>query len=524
MSSDTSNSGIYVVEGPERGQGIPVSGDSVTAFVGPTPRGPVDHAVPVESLEDFQKIFGAPECHCRLEHAVRQFFANGGTNIVVVRVSGTTVRNRIHLPAANGELVLQARNPGPLEYLRASVDYDSIDVEDESRFNLTIQRLRSAGSAWIDVQEYYRSLSVDSGSRDYVGYILSQSDLVTQEGSAPTARPDVTYKPTTVKQSGYVDTLAECSNSPPPSDYDLIGSAARGTGLSALEHIPDIGQLVLLAGSEGAPLGPVALLAADQFCRNHQCLLIIDPPSRWQTVDDVIHDQERSGFTSPNAVTWYPGVCTRNLQGEKVWTSAAGSVAAALIAGDHRDGVVQLHAESPIVLRGGMRLTAKISEADVQRLARVGINTLIQRSALHLQLQGNVTQSRYGSIYADWNALALRQQVLFILRRIRTGTRWTLFNESNPDTWKEISQQINDFMVSLYDRGLIKGDSPQEAFYVKCDSDTNDGLVGRLGEVAFIVGFAVSQPGEWQAFRFMRSRDGCRINELGWKSHLELAS
>jgi phage tail sheath protein FI len=120
--------------------------------------------------------------------------------------------------------------------------------------------------------------------------------------------------------------------------------------------------------------------------------------------------------------------------------------------------------------------------------------------------------------------LALRQQVLFILRRIRAGTRWTLFNESNPDTWKEISQLVNDFMCRLHEQGLLKGESPHQSFYVKCDSDTNDGLVDRLGEVAFIVGFAVRRPGELLAFRIQRSRGGCRITELGWQSHLELAS
>jgi len=73
--SDTSNSGIYVTEGPSRGQPIAVDGDSVTAFVGPAPRGPVDHAVSLDSVADFQKIFGLPECHCRMETAVRQFFA-----------------------------------------------------------------------------------------------------------------------------------------------------------------------------------------------------------------------------------------------------------------------------------------------------------------------------------------------------------------------------------------------------------------------------------------------------------------
>ena len=76
--TDTSNSGIYVVEGPSRGQPILVDGDSVTAFVSPAPRGPVDRAVSVSSPEEFQKIFGVPDYHCRLEFAVRQFLPTAG--------------------------------------------------------------------------------------------------------------------------------------------------------------------------------------------------------------------------------------------------------------------------------------------------------------------------------------------------------------------------------------------------------------------------------------------------------------
>ena len=80
MATDTSSSGIYVVEGPARGQPVAIDGDSLTAFVGPTPRGPVDRVVPVTSVEEFQKFFGAPDCHGRMEDAMRQFFANGGSN------------------------------------------------------------------------------------------------------------------------------------------------------------------------------------------------------------------------------------------------------------------------------------------------------------------------------------------------------------------------------------------------------------------------------------------------------------
>jgi hypothetical protein len=521
MPSDTNNSGIYVVEGPAQGQPIPVDGDSVTAFVGPTPRGPVDHAVKINSPDDFLKNFGVPECHCRLEFSVRQFFANGGRNAVVVRVSGTSVCHRIRLRAGAEELVLEARNPGPLEYLRASVDYDGIDAEDETCFNLVVQRLRSPGSAWIDTQEYYRAVSIDPGSRDYLGYILSQSDLIKVVGQPPVSRPAQTYKPCTVREAGYVEVLMDHVDSPPPSDYDLIGSATDGTGLNALEHIPDIGQVVLLSGAEGAPLGPVALLAADRFCRSHQSLLIIDPPARWVTVEDVLADQERSGFASPNAITWFPGVRVRNLQGEKVLSSAAGSIAAALISGDRRDGVLQLHAEGPVMLRAGVRLTAEIDDDAVHRLTRAGVNTLVQRSALHLQLQGNVTQARYGSISADWNELEMRRQVLFILRRIRSGTRWTFFKDSNQKTWQELKDQIGEFLSELHARSILVGESSHQSFYIKCDADTNADHDGKIGEINFIVGFAIRQAGEFLVFRFHRHQGLCRVSELGGQSGLE---
>jgi len=490
----------------------------------------VDHPVKISCLEDFLQRFGVPECHCRLEFAVRQFFANGGSNAVVVRVSGTSIHNRILLRGESNDLVLEARNPGPLEHLRASVDYDGIESSDQQadqrphRFNLIVQRLRSSGSVWIDAQECYRNVSVDPANRDYLGYVLVQSDLVRLVGEPPACRPDPTIKPLTVRQAGYVEATAERVHSPPPTDYDLIGSAANGTGLSALEDIPDIGQICLLSGAEGESLGPVALLAADRFCRKHQSLLIVDPPARWMSVDDVLADQERSGYSSPNAVTWFPGVRLRNSQGSSVWTTVTGSVAAALNASDQLTGVRQLRDEEPVMLRSRVRLTAKLDQEDVRRLGRAGISGLIQRSPLHLQLLGNATQARYGSIAAEWNDLELRRRVLFIQRRIRFGTRWTFFVESSPELWREVTEQIEEFLEDLHDRSALVGDARSPAFYVRCDADTNAGLVGNIGSFAFVVGFSIRNPGEYLAFRFQFSGGDCRISELGWQTGFAQAS
>lgn len=524
MDSDTSNSGIYVVEGPSRGQPIPVEGDSVTAFVGPAARGPVDHAVPVSNSDEFLKTFGKSGQHCRLEFAVRQFFINGGSNAVVVRVSGTSARNLLHLSAGEGELVLQARNPGSLEYLRASIDFDGIDAEATESFNLTVQRLRTPGSAWIDSQEYYRGISIDKASRDYVGYLLQQSEMVTLAGEPPAERPDETFKASTMRQAGYVETIIPDAPNPPPSDYDLIGSAAAGTGLNALQHVSDIAQIILLPGTDGAALGPVALVAADRFCREHQAMLIIDPPARWRTIADVQADQRRSDFSSPNAITWFPGVYARDENGRRIMTSAAGSVAAALIAQDRSNGVTQLHTDEPVMLRSGVRPMLELNPDEVHCLNRLGINVLMQRSALHLQLRGNVTEARYGTISADWNETQVRRQTLFILRRIRSGTRWSFFHECNADTWKVIKAQLGEFFTELQRKSILVGDTAQQSWFIKCDRDTNVELDGNPGELAFIVGFAVRRPDEFLAFRFHRSNGKCRIAELGWQSRLEMAS
>ncbi len=527
--NDTSNSGIYVVEGLARGQAIPVDGESVTAFVGPAPRGPVDHAVRISNAAQFQKIFGIPECHCRMEFAVRQFFANGGSNAAVVRISGTAARNQIRLPGDAGMLILEARNPGPLESLRASVDYDGIRAEDgaqdaDTRFNIILQRLRTPGSAWIDAQEYYRNVSIDPASRDYLGYVLSQSEMAYLTGTPPLSRPWQTIKPATMRESGYVDSIPVSVSSPPPIDYDLIGSTRDGTGLSALENIPDIGQICLISGSADAAIGPVAMLAADRFCREHQALLIVDPPARWQSVDDVLNDQERSGFSSPNAVTWFPAVRTRNAQNEGIAASMAGAVAAVLSPAQHVKGVHNLHAGGPVMLRGDAYLTAKVDQPDVRRLARAGVNSLIQRSPLHIQLLGDITQARHTSLTGQWNALKLRQEVLFILRRIRHGTHWTSFHQSTPELWQDLSRQVAAFLAELHARSVLVGEHAEKSFFVRCDADTNAGVAGRDGEIAFVVGFALRRPDEFLAFRLQCARGACRISQLGWQSDVARAS
>ena len=237
----------------------------------------------------------------------------------------------------------------------------------------------------------------------------------------------------------------------------------------------------------------------------------------------MLNDQERSGFSSPNAVTWFPAVRTRNAQNESIAATMAGAVAAVLSPVHQLKAGLDFKSGGPIMVRGKAYLAAKVDPADVRRLARAGVNTLMQRSPLHIQLLGDITQARHTGLAGQWNELQLRQQVLFILRRIRYGTSWTSFHRSTPELWQDVRKQVADFLTELHARSLLAGEYAEKSFFVRCDADTNTDMAGRDGEIAFIVGFALRRPDEFLAFRIQCIRGTCRITQLGWQSSIARA-
>src|SRR6516165_10809401 len=77
--------GIYI---EDRGQGPrPIEGVSTTvvAFLGFAERGPLT-PIQINSLTEFTENFGGSAQIGNLTHAIRAFFANGGTRCFVLRV------------------------------------------------------------------------------------------------------------------------------------------------------------------------------------------------------------------------------------------------------------------------------------------------------------------------------------------------------------------------------------------------------------------------------------------------------
>jgi hypothetical protein len=512
---DEGRRGISVVEIPSRGQHIPVSRESVAAFIGPAPRGPVNIPVAVRSLEEFLARFGVPGYLSRMEFLLYQFFENGGTLAVVVRVCRSGHRNRIRLPGPAGDLVLEAANPGPLEHLRAAVDYDGIAAGERSRFNLVVHRCRSPAQPLVEEQELYRGVSVAPDAADFIGDALAGSALVRLAAPPPAARP----AGTDAAGAGvrYVYSRSDWQGDNTPTDYDLIGSREESTGLFALEQVPWVDFVHLLPGVSGAPLGPVALFAAERYCRERHALLLLDPPESWRDVRDVVRTQRQRGFASPDAVTYFPSLESPPHTGPGGALSAAGAIAGCLCAGG-----IGASAHAPLLL-GRSRPATNLEDAGIRQLARLGVNALARPAPGRVELSGGVTMARFGGVSTSWNSLRERRIALFVLSSIARHTRWACFETPGEPLWSEVREQVTRFLVALHGEGLLAGADPHDAFYVKCDVDTHSGTREAGTRLVVVIGLALSRAGDFVAFRCAQSASACHVVELGWQPGLALA-
>jgi uncharacterized protein len=498
-----SNPGMQVEE--ERGPDQTISrlGTARTAFVGRTLRGPVNSPVLVTSFSEFTHVFGGLWQPSPLGYAVEHFFDNGGREALIVRVVNGARSATLSLRAGAQTLRLRAVRPGTREFLRASVDYDNVAAQATSMFNLTVQRVRTQGTAQVEDQEIFRKLSLEPASAHYVPRALSGSELVQLEGELPAQRPDRTLDALSGQASGYVNSSSDGDDGAPLTDYDIVGRAADRTGLFALSSAEYFNFLCLPPLSRDQDLGPIAMLVGARYCKERRALLIVDPPSHWHTADEALRGMREWNFSDENALMYFPRVLAHDkLRGHFESFAPCGAVAGMLARGDDAAAVWNPARSDEAVLRPGYRPTCLVSEDRRIRLAALGVNTILAgRSAARIGVAPR-TLAGGKAACADWQYLGARRLALFIVNSIERGTRWVALVRPHLETAEMVAAQVRSFLESLYEEQAFGSRRMQDAFYVVCD---------QRSEFHLVVGFAARATHGFHSFRIVHAASGSRV-------------
>jgi phage tail sheath protein FI len=163
------------------------------------------------------------------------------------------------------------------------------------------------------------------------------------------------------------------------------------------------------------------------------------------------------------------------------------------------DGLRGVHkAPANEVIRGALDARYRVSKSQQDGLNPDGVN-VIRPFDGRLTVWGARTIGGDGN--AEWKYVNVRRLFLFLRESIDKGTQWVVFEPNAPDLWAKITRNVSAFLTNVWRAGALFGATPQEAFYVKCDAETNPPEVRDLGQVVTEIGVAVVKPAEFVIFR-----------------------
>ena len=102
-----------------------------------------------------------------------------------------------------------------------------------------------------------------------------------------------------------------------------------------------------------------------------------------------------------------------------------------------------------------------------------------------------------GQQASPWKYVPIRRLALFIEASLYQGTQWVCFEPNNETLWGQLRWNVGTFLQGLFVQGAFQGSSAQEAYFVKCDSETTTPADVAQGVVNILVGFAPLYPAEF---------------------------
>ena len=181
---------------------------------------------------------------------------------------------------------------------------------------------------------------------------------------------------------------------------------------------------------------------------------------------------------------------------DRIYVSPSGHIAGIYARVDTERGVHKAPANE--VIRGALGVEVVVNKAEQAGLNPDGINII-------RKFDGNITVWGARTLASkedpEWTYINVRRLLLYLRESIDEGTQWAVFEPNDTQLWAKIRRNVSAFLTNVWRDGALFGNTTAEAFYVKCDEETNPPEVRDLGQVVTEIGVAVIKPAEFVIFR-----------------------
>ncbi len=514
--------GVYMEEVDRGTKPIEAVGTAVAAFVGYTERAAqvkngeavslVGKPTLVTNWTQYTQKFGSFVAGAFLPDAVYGYFANGGSICYIVSVKTLGASSDPELAAAaqtvvsaegdkGGKLVeFVAKEGGPagnkIEVeVKSSAPETPAEGEGEAKSKASAAEFTVVIKVDGKAEETFTGLTTGKGDKNVAAVlqksrlvsatVVGKADLAPAAGTYPLAGGALKEKRITLK--------------------DYQGSVAERRGLGGLEPLEDVTMICApdlmssyLAGEidmKGVQAVQQALIDYSELVR--YCFAILDAPPGLMP-QEIKEWRNQVNYDTTRAALYYPWIEVTDMTGGNGRTRhipPSGHMAGIYARTDNTRGVHKAPANE--IVRTALGLQVQVTKGEHDLLNPIGVNVIRSFPGRGIRVWGARTLSSDPA----WRYINVRRLFSMIEESIERGTQWVVFEPNDPFLWGRVRRDVGAFLTMVWRTGALFGTTPESAFYVKCDEETNPPEARDLGQMVVEIGIAPVKPAEFVIFR-----------------------
>jgi hypothetical protein len=453
----------------------------------------------VTSWYQFTQLFGGYDAAFPATFGIGAFFKAGGTELYVRRVvhADATAATVTVPDASSGNcVVVSAKNVGAAGN-KLRVQFTA--GVDATHYNLTVYLEGGAATDYsgnptialaddLVVETFPNVVFNNSASSDYVLTVVNgYSNYITL--ATPTSGKTPALNPLP---------LASGTDGTAPIASDYVG-----TNAAVLNEFNNVNRSLVFFAPEiitdlGATNGAVVHDAIISWCATNDGFAVIDTDNGLSVSDALAYATSRGSYS--NAAVYYPNVYIVDPVGRNSTSlrliGPAGPVAGLYLNTDNIYGPFKSPAGLTANIGSAVALERQFSNTDLDTLnsAAKPINAVRDIPGAGVVVMGARTLKQDGTAN---RYVSMRRSLLYIKRQLTDTTQFALFQNNDENLWSQIRTAISTFLTQYSNQGGLAGQTPAQAFYVRCDSSNNTAATIANGEVHIEVGVALEYPAEF---------------------------
>jgi len=277
------------------------------------------------------------------------------------------------------------------------------------------------------------------------------------------------------------------------------GGPGKRTGLVCLEEVDEV-AIVCAPGQTDAAIQDAVLTHCEKL---KDRFAILDSPEGIEGGVDRLGKPRDTKY----GAYYFPWIQVYDPERGNIYVPPSGHMAGIYARTDNERGVHKAPANE--IVRGALDLKYDITKGEQDILNPKGINCIRKFKNRGIRVWGARTVSSDPS----WRYINVRRLFIMIEKSIEQGTQWVVFEPNDHKLWKRVQRNITAYLLRIYRSGALFGETPEQAFYVKCDAETNPPENVDVGMLVCEIGLCPVKPAEFVIFRIGQMPAGGNVEE-----------